>query len=249
MTVKPTLRIDNLCVLAGGKRILKDINLVIKPGEIHALMGPNGSGKSTLAFALAGHPDYEIIKGKISLGRKSLVELEPEERAKAGLFLAFQHPVEVEGVSLFNFLRTVVASRGEKASVNEFFKRFKTISSEVGLGKEFLKRDLNLNFSGGEGKRSEVFQALALRPKFAVFDETDSGLDVDALQLIAGKIKELVQDGSGVLVITHYQRILCHLKPDFVHVMVGGRIVESGRAELAEKVGKEGYTRYGQKKD
>lgn len=239
------LKIRNLQVLVEGKKILKGIDLVIEPGEIHALMGPNGSGKTTLAFALAGHSGYKITGGEILLGRRRITDLAPEERAKAGLFLAFQHSIGVEGVSLFHFLRTALASRGQKNAPATLLTRLEPALTGVGLEKGHLKRDLNFNFSGGEKKRSEVLQALVLRPKFAVFDETDSGLDVDALKLVAGKIKGLAEEGAGILVITHYQRIFRYLVPDFVHVMVGGRIVESGEAKLAEKVEKGGYQHYG----
>jgi len=239
-----SLKIKNLRVTAGGKEIIKSLTLEIGPGEIHALMGPNGSGKSSLAYALAGHPHYSVAGGEIFLGETDLTGLKPEGRSRAGLFLAFQYPVGVAGVSLFNFLKTARGSRRQKVTPLALLTELKVLSAEVGLEEDFLKRDLNLDFSGGEKKRAEVLQALALRPKFAVFDEADSGLDLDALKMIAKKIRSLAEGGTGVLVITHYQRILSYLRPHFVHVLIGGQIVESGGGELAEKLEKEGYHRY-----
>lgn len=241
---KPNLKIENLHVSADGIRILNGVDLVIKPGEVHALMGPNGSGKSTLALALAGHPGYKITKGKVFLGRKDIAALDPEDRAKAGLFLAFQHPVGTEGVSVFNFVKTAMQEQGRKLPPSTLLKDLKKISEEIGLDEDFLRRSVNVSFSGGEKKRSEVLQAMMLSPRFPVFDEIDSGLDVDALRLIAQKISALAKGGSGILVITHYQRILQHLKPDFVHVMVGGKIAESGDAKLAVRLEKRGYKDY-----
>ncbi|GMR19162.1 MAG: Fe-S cluster assembly ATPase SufC [Patescibacteria group bacterium] len=239
------LRISNLSVSVEGKEILRGVDLTVRPGKIHALMGPNGSGKSTLAYALAGRPRYRITSGKIYLGNKDITDWEPEKRAKLGLFLAFQHPVGVEGVSLFNLLRSASSSSMRKVSPRELLIRLKAISSDAGLGEGFLRRDLNFGLSGGEKKRSEVLQALALKPKFAVLDEVDSGLDIDALEVIAKAVGGLIREnGSGVLLITHYQRIFRYLKPDFVHVMVGGEITDSGGPELAVKLEKKGYGSY-----
>ncbi|NIT04534.1 Fe-S cluster assembly ATPase SufC [Candidatus Saccharibacteria bacterium] len=235
------MKIQNLKVRVEGEQVVKGVTLEMEGGEIHALMGPNGSGKSTLALALAGHPAYEISAGEVFLGRKKITSLKPQQRAKAGLFLGFQHPVGVEGVSLFNFLKTSLSGLGKGEEPSKLVAKLKNLSTGVGLGEEFLRREVNLNFSGGEKKRSEVFQALVLSPRFAVFDEVDSGLDVDALKLIADKIRNLAKVGVGVLLITHYRRILEHLKVDRVHVMVGGRIVESGGEELAARLEKEGY--------
>ena len=230
------LKIENLRVSVEGKEIIKGIGLEIKPGEIHALMGPNGSGKSTLANALAGHPDY-ATKGEVFLGRRELAALSPEKRFRAGLFLAFQYPVGVEGVSLFNLIKTVK----KEAAAGDVLADLKNSLPKVGLGEDFLKRTVNLDLSGGEKKRSEVLQALAFNPRFAVFDEIDSGLDVDALKMIAENIRFLADGGTGVLIITHYQRILKYLDHDYVHVLINGRIAATGGEELAEKLEKEGY--------
>ena len=244
MTKKQALSIENLVVSIEKKEILKGINLKIKPGEIHAVMGPNGSGKSTLAYAVAGHPSYQVRRGTVRLGNKKISSLAPEKRAQAGIFLAFQNPVAVEGVSVFNFLKTAAAAVGRKIAPRDFLQELEVAAAAVGLSQDFLKRDLNLGFSGGERKRFEVLQALVLKPKIAIFDEIDSGLDVDALRDIAGQIKQLAQGGAGVLVVTHYQRILKYLTPDRVHVMVSGKIAKSGGADLAAKLEEEGYRGY-----
>ena len=235
------LKINNLFVSIEDKKILKGITLKISPGEIHAVMGPNGSGKSTLAYAVAGHPGYQVKRGKVMLGTKEISSLVPEKRAQVGIFLAFQHPVAVQGVSVFNFMKTAAAAVGRKIAPRDFLLELEEVASAVGISKEFLKRDLNLGFSGGERKRFEVLQALILKPKVAIFDEIDSGLDVDALRDIARQIKQLAQSGSGVLVVTHYQRILKHLTPDQVHVMVSGKVVQSGGPALAARLEEEGY--------
>jgi len=230
------LEVRNLKVSVGSKRVLQGVDLAIRPGEIHALMGPNGSGKSTLALALAGHPGYSV-SGRILLGQRNLSSLSPEKRFRAGLFLAFQYPVGIEGVSLFNLIKTAkkgTAAMDVLAGLNEAMPR-------VGLEESFLRRTVNLDLSGGEKKRSEVLQALALRPKFAIFDEIDSGLDVDALKMIAASIRFLAEAGTGVLIITHYQRILRYLNPNYVHVLIDGRIAATGGEELAEKLEKDGY--------
>ena len=234
--INERLKIKDLRVEVGGKEIIKGISLEIKAGEIHALMGPNGSGKSTLANALAGHPDYST-GGRVLLGRKEITALSPEKRFRAGLFLAFQYPVGVEGVSLFNLIKT--AKKGTAAK--DVLASLKDSLPKVGLEEGFLKRPVNLDFSGGEKKRSEVLQALAFNPKFAVFDEIDSGLDIDALKTVAANIRFLSDGGAGVLIITHYQRILKYLDPDYVHVLIDGRIAATGGEELAEKLEKEGY--------
>jgi len=234
------LEVRNLKVSIGEKEVLRGLDLTIRSGEIHALMGPNGSGKSTLALALAGHPGY-VSSGKIILDRKELSSTSPEKRFRAGLFLAFQYPVGIEGVSLFNFMKVAKGIRVPAADTLEELRQF---LPRVGLEEDFLRRDVNLDLSGGEKKRSEVLQALAFKPKFAIFDEIDSGLDVDALKAIAENIRLLAEAGTGVLIITHYQRILKHLDPDFVHVLIDGRIAATGGNELAEKLEKDGYRNF-----
>jgi Fe-S cluster assembly ATP-binding protein len=234
------LEVRNLKVSIGEKEVLRGLDLTIRSGEIHALMGPNGSGKSTLALALAGHPGY-VSSGKIILDRKELSSTSPEKRFRAGLFLAFQYPVGIEGVSLFNFMKVAKGIRVPAADTLEELRQF---LPRVGLEEDFLRRDVNLDLSGGEKKRSEVLQVLAFKPKFAIFDEIDSGLDVDALKAIAENIRLLAEAGTGVLVITHYQRILKHLDPDFVHVLIDGRIAATGGNELAEKLEKDGYRNF-----
>ncbi|OGC38485.1 Fe-S cluster assembly ATPase SufC [candidate division WWE3 bacterium RBG_19FT_COMBO_53_11] len=233
---KTALEVHNLKVSIGEKEVLRGLDLTIGSGEIHALMGPNGSGKSTLALALAGHPGYSV-SGRISLDRRELSSLPPEKRFRAGLFLAFQYPVGIEGVSLFNFIKT--AKKGSAAM--EILSLLNDVLPKVGLEESFLRRTVNLDLSGGEKKRSEVLQALALKPKFAIFDEIDSGLDVDALKMIAASIRFLADEGTGVLIITHYQRILKYLDPNYVHVLIDGKITATGGGELAEKLEKEGY--------
>jgi len=247
------LKIENLHVSVEGKEILKGVNLVIKKGEIHALMGPNGSGKSTLSFALMGHPKYEITGGKVTLDGKNLFEMEVDERAKAGLFLSFQYPSEIPGVSLANFLRTAYnevkyPDSEKKVNIVDFMKLLYGKMELLKMDKEFAKRHLNVGFSGGEKKRTEILQLAVLEPKFAILDETDSGLDVDALRVVAAGVKKLVGPHLGVLVITHYQRILHHIKPHFVHILVDGKIVKSGDYRLAEDVEKSGYEIYEKEK-
>ena len=247
------LKIENLHVSVEGKEILKGVNLVIKKGEIHALMGPNGSGKSTLSFALMGHPKYEITGGKVTLDGKNLLEMEVDERAKAGLFLSFQYPSEIPGVSLANFLRTAYnevkyPDSEKKVNIVDFMKLLYGKMELLKMDKEFAKRHLNVGFSGGEKKRTEILQLAVLEPKFAILDETDSGLDVDALRVVAAGVKKLVGPHLGVLVITHYQRILHHIKPHFVHILVDGKIVKSGDYRLAEDVEKSGYEIYEKEK-
>jgi Fe-S cluster assembly ATP-binding protein len=244
--MKEELKIENLCVSVEGKKILNGIDLNIKQGEIHALMGPNGSGKSTLSFTVIGHPKYEVTKGKVLLNGKNVLEMPVNERAKAGLFLSFQYPSEISGVTLSNFLRTayneIMPARGkEKINVMDFMKLLYEKMSLLEMDKDFAKRYLNVGFSGGEKKRAEILQMAILEPKFAILDETDSGLDVDALRVVANGIKKLSGPKVGVLIITHYQRILHYIKPDFVHVMFNGKIIKSGTSKLAEEIEKKGY--------
>lgn len=241
------LRIERLSVAVNGEEIIRNLSLTIKRGELHLLMGPNAAGKSTLAYALVGHPNYRVTAGTIKLGSQKINDLSPEERSRLGLFLAFQHPVGIEGVSLFELLREEMRVRERGGATREILNLGEKLSQEVGLESEALGKELNLGLSGGEGKKSEILQALALQPEFAVFDESDSGLDVDGLKLFGDAVQGLVKHGTGVLAISHYPRILKYLKPDFVHVMVGGRIVESGGPKLAKKIEREGYKGYGQK--
>jgi Fe-S cluster assembly ATP-binding protein len=244
------LSIDNLHVAIGGKEILKGVDLTIRQGEVHALMGPNGSGKSTLSYALMGHPNYEVTAGTATLDGRDLLEMEPDERAKAGLFLAFQYPTSIPGVTVANFLRHAVSNvrnpnrkEGEDLiSMRDFRKEIRTQMDELGMDPEFARRYLNEGFSGGEKKRAEVLQLAMLRPAFAILDETDSGLDIDAVRVVSEGVNRVAaKDATGVLVITHYQRILNYIKPGFVHILFGGRIVESGGPELVDVLEREGY--------
>jgi len=226
--------------------ILKGVDLTVKSGETHALMGPNGSGKSTLSYAIAGHPKYKVTSGSITLDGQDVLEMSVDERARAGLFLAMQYPVEVPGVSMSNFLRTAVtAVRGEAPKLRHWVKEVKEAMSALDIDPAFAERSVNEGFSGGEKKRHEILQLSLLRPKIAILDETDSGLDVDALRVVSAGINKFKADGDvGVMLITHYTRILRHITPDFVHVFAGGRIVESGGSELAERLEEDGYDRY-----
>jgi Fe-S cluster assembly ATP-binding protein len=244
------LSIVNLHVAIGGKEILKGVDLTIRQGEVHALMGPNGSGKSTLSYALMGHPNYEVTAGTATLDGRNLLEMEPDERAKAGLFLAFQYPTSIPGVTVANFLRHAVSNvrnpnrkEGEDLiSMRDFRKEIRTQMDELGMDPEFARRYLNEGFSGGEKKRAEVLQLAMLRPAFAILDETDSGLDIDAVRVVSEGVNRVAaKDATGVLVITHYQRILNYIKPGFVHILFGGRIVESGGPELVDVLEREGY--------
>ena len=239
------LKITGLEVAVEGTPILKGVDLEIPQGEVHALMGPNGSGKSTLAYALAGHPRYEITGGTALFDGQDIAEMEADERAKIGLFLAMQYPVEVPGVSVMNFLRTALTSvRGEEVPPREFIKEFDEASKLLSFDRSFADRYLNEGFSGGEKKRHEILQMAMLKPRFAELDETDSGLDVDALRIVSEGVNTMRGPGLGVLIITHYTRILRYIEPDFVHVFVDGRIAEEGGRELAEKLEVEGYESY-----
>lgn len=246
----PQLVIENLHVSVetdqGPKEILRGVNLTINSGEIHAIMGPNGSGKSTLAATIAGHPSYEVTEGSITLDGEDVLEMSVDERAKAGLFLAMQYPVEIPGVTLSNFLRTAkTAVDGEAPAIRSWMKTVKGTMEELRIGDEFLARNVNEGFSGGEKKRAEILQLRLLEPKFAILDETDSGLDVDALRIVSEGVNNAkAETDLGVLLITHYTRILRYIKPDFVHVFVNGRMVEEGGPELAERLEEEGYDRY-----
>ena len=238
------LKINGLKAGLPEKPILKGIDLEVPDGEIHALMGPNGSGKSTLANVLAGHPQAEVEGGSFVMGDSDLSELEAFERARAGLFLAFQYPVEVPGITVGKFLkRAVELRRGEEGrfDVSAYIKELRSMMDFMGMDQKFINRYLNEGFSGGEKKRMEVLQMLMLKPSFAVLDETDSGLDIDALQVVAKGVNALRGEGFGALVITHYQRILDHVKPDKVHVMVDGRIVLSGGPEIVGELEARGY--------
>lgn len=245
-----TLEIKNLHVSVitdqGNKQILNGIDLTVRSGEIHAIMGPNGSGKSTLAYSVAGHPKYEVTEGEILLDGESVLEMSVDERARAGLFLAMQYPVEVPGVSVSNFLRTAkTAISGEAPKLREWVGELKTSMSNLRMDPDFTERNVNEGFSGGEKKRHEILQLELLKPKIAILDETDSGLDVDALRIVSeGVNRAHANNNLGVLLITHYTRILNYIKPDFVHVFVNGRLAEQGGAELAARLENEGYDRY-----
>lgn len=250
-----TLSIKDLRVSVEGKLILKGLNLEMKKGEVHALMGPNGSGKSTLAYSLMGHPKYEVEGGEVWFKGQNILELAPDERARLGLFLAFQYPTAIPGVSMANFLRTAVnAVKGAKTSSNgktggsipiaEFRKMLTEKMELLQVDKSFARRYLNDGFSGGEKKRAEILQMAMLEPEIAILDETDSGLDIDALRIVSNGVNALAGPDVGILVITHYQRILNYIQPDFVHVMVNGQIVTSGGADLAHQLEAEGYDQY-----
>lgn len=245
-----TLEIKDLHVSVetseGMKHILKGVNLTINSGEIHAIMGPNGSGKSTLAYALAGHPKYTIDSGEALLDGENILEMSPDERAHAGLFLAMQYPVEVAGVTVSNFLRTAkTAIDGEAPKLRTWVKDVREAMENLRMDPSFADRDVNVGFSGGEKKRLEILQMELLKPKMAVLDETDSGLDVDALRVVSEGVNRTHENtGLGVLLITHYTRILRYIKPDYVHVFVDGKVADSGGRELADRLEEEGYDRY-----
>jgi Fe-S cluster assembly ATP-binding protein len=240
------LEIENLHVSIEGKEIIKGVNLKMSQGETHVIMGRNGSGKSTLARTILGHPKSHVTKGDIKVDGKSILEMKTDERAKLGLFLQFQNPVEVEGVGFINFLHLAKqASVNNQQSTKDFMKEIKGSISELKMGEDFLGRSLNQGFSGGEKKKAEVLQLSVLKPKIAILDEPDSGLDIDAIKTVSSTINNIAgKDNLGLLIITHYSRILSFIKPQFVHVMVDGKIVAEGGNELIEKLEKEGYDSY-----
>lgn len=240
------ISIKNLHANINGKEILKGLNLEVKAGEVHAIMGPNGSGKSTLASVLAGREDYEVTEGEVIFNGKNLLELSPEDRAREGIFLAFQYPIEIPGVSNINFLRTALNEirqyKGqEPIEAKEFLALVKEKQKLVEFDAKLANRSVNEGFSGGEKKRNEIFQMAMLEPTFAILDETDSGLDIDALRIVANGVNKLKNDKNAFLVITHYQRLLDYIVPDFVHVLYNGRIVKSGTKELALELEEKGY--------
>ena len=238
------LDIKDLQIAIGDKPIVKGLTLTIRQGEVHAIMGPNGTGKSTLAKAIAGHPDYTVTGGEVLLDGKSILELEPDERARAGLFLAFQYPSEIPGVTIANFLRAAQQARmaeGEELDATAYYKRLYSKMDLLKIDRKFTSRAVNEGFSGGEKKRCEILQMAMLEPKFALMDETDSGLDIDALRIVAEGVNTLRGGSLGVLMITHYQRLLNYIVPDFVHVMYDGRIVKSGDKSLALELEAKGY--------
>ena len=243
------LTIKDLHARVEETTILKGLNLEVKPGEVHAIMGPNGAGKSTLGYVLSGREGYEVESGSAELDGKDLFDMEVEERAQAGVFLAFQYPLEIPGVSTSNFLKTAVNSKRkaqglEEIDAMEFLKRVKGQMKRLEIDPEFLKRPLNVGFSGGEKKRAEILQMSMLEPQFSILDETDSGLDIDALKFVSEGVNRLRSLDRSFLVITHYQRLLQYIVPDFVHVLVEGRIVESGDKSLADLLDAEGYARF-----
>ena len=238
------LEIKDLNVNIGDKRIIKDFNLTIPNGEIHAIMGPNGTGKSTLAKSLAGHPDYEIASGEVLMDGESILDLEVDERSRAGLFVAFQYPMEIPGVTIANFIRAAKNARlpdGEELNAPAYYKELYEKMDALEIDRKFTSRSVNEGFSGGEKKRCEILQMAMLEPKYAVLDETDSGLDIDALKIVSDGVNALRGGNLGALVITHYQRLLNYIIPDRVHVMYDGRIVKSGGKSLAEELESKGY--------
>lgn len=246
------IKIKNLHVEIDGKEILKGLNLDIEAGKVHAIMGPNGSGKSTLSYVLAGREEYEVTKGSIEFNGEDILELAPEERAAAGVFLAFQYPVEIPGVQMTTFLKTAVNAIRKQNGEEEldalgFLKLMKRKLKELGISEEMMKRPVNVGFSGGEKKRNEILQMAMLDPKFCVLDETDSGLDIDALKVVSDGVNALRADDRSFLVITHYQRLLDYIKPDVVHVLAGGKIVKTGGPELAKELEETGYAEFTEK--
>jgi Fe-S cluster assembly ATP-binding protein len=241
-TATPTLAIENLHVSVEGKEILKGVSLTVNQGEIHALMGPNGSGKSTLASTIMGHPKYQVTEGDIRFRGESIVTLPPDERARRGLFLSLQYPVAIPGVTLVNFMRRAVSAvRGHEVPVREFTGLLTDKMNLLKVDREFARRYVNEGFSGGEKKKAEILQLAMLQPKIAVLDETDSGLDVDALRTVAEGVNAVVGPELGILIITHYQRILNYIKPNFVHILADGRMVREGGPELALEIENRGY--------
>ena len=240
------LKVNNLHANIDGKEILKGINLEIKPGEVHAIMGPNGSGKSTLSSVIAGKEEYEVTEGSIFLDNEDLEDLAPEERAHKGIFLSFQYPIEIPGVTVTNFIKTAInesrkAKGQEELPAKDMLKKIREKADLLEIDRKFLSRSLNEGFSGGEKKRNEIFQMAMLEPKLAILDETDSGLDIDALKVVANGVNKLKNDENAVLVITHYQRLLDYIVPDYVHVLYDGKIVKSGGKELALELEAKGY--------
>jgi Fe-S cluster assembly ATP-binding protein len=245
----PLLEVKNLHVEIDGKEILKGLDLAVNAGEVHAIMGPNGSGKSTLAYVLAGKDGYEPTAGEVTLDGRNIFDMTPDERAAAGLFLAFQYPLEIPGVATMTFLRTALNAqrkkRGEaELSTPEFLKRVREVAKELGIGQDMLRRGVNVGFSGGEKKRNEILQMALLEPRLAVLDETDSGLDIDALKIVADGVNRLRNAKRSFVVITHYQRLLNYIVPDVVHVLSRGRIVKTGGKELALELEARGYAEY-----
>ena len=240
------LNIKDLHARIEEREILKGLNLQINPGEVHAIMGPNGAGKSTLSNVITGKEEYEVTDGDIEFDNESILELAPEERAQKGIFMSFQYPIEIPGVSVTNFIKTSInetrkAQGLEEMGASEMLKEIRAKAELLGIKKDFLSRSLNEGFSGGEKKRNEIFQMLMLNPKLAILDETDSGLDIDALRIVADGVNEFENENNGVLVITHYQRLLDYIVPDFVHVLADGKIIKSGGKELALELEAKGY--------
>ncbi|WP_135229136.1 Fe-S cluster assembly ATPase SufC [Deinococcus fonticola] len=238
------IEIRNLHAKVGDTEILKGINLVVPRGELHAIMGPNGNGKSTLAKVIVGDPDYDVTQGEVLVDGQNILEMEPDERARLGVFLAFQYPVEIPGVTIANFLRLAMQARkeeGEEVSFTEFYGKLTSALKTLEWDESIVERYLNEGFSGGEKKRNEILQMLMLEPNYIIMDETDSGLDVDALKIVAKGVNSMRGENLGGLIITHYQRLLDYIVPDKVHIIVNGRVVESGGPELAKKLDAEGY--------
>ena len=240
------LEIKNLHTSINGKEILRGLDLTVRPGEIHDIMGPNGSGKSTLSYVLAGHPNYEVTEGTVTFNGKDLLELSPEERSWEGLFLSFQYPIEIPGVSMVNFMRAAMNEHRkykgvEPISATDFLKLMREKRAVVELDNKLASRSVNEGFSGGEKKRNEIFQMAMLDPRLSILDETDSGLDIDALRVVAGGVNKLRSDNNATIVITHYQRLLEYIKPDYVHILYKGKIVHTGGPELAVELEEKGY--------
>ena len=245
--MKQGLLIEDLVVEVAGKRVVDGFSLHVPKGEVHAIMGPNGTGKSTLSKALAGNPEYKILSGRAYLDGVDIVGKNPEDISREGLFLAFQYPVEIPGVSIANFIRACLNARlpeGEEISAPEYYKKLYAKMAELGMDRPFSSRSVNVGFSGGEKKRCDILQMLMLNPKIAILDETDSGLDIDALKVVSEGVNAARSPDLGILIITHYQRLLDHIRPDKVHVMYGGKIVQTGGPEFALELEKEGYERF-----
>ena len=255
MTEPAVLEIKNLHVSVEGNEVLRGLDITVRQGEIHALLGPNGAGKSTLGYAIMGHPKYEITDGEVLLNGENLLEMEADERSRAGLFLAFQYPISVPGVTVANFLRMALNARRDeeqgKISPMEFRRVLTGKMDQLGIDRAFAGRYLNEGFSGGEKKRAEILQLATLEPRIAILDETDSGLDIDAMRIVADGVNQLLGPEMGILVITHYQRFLNYIKPDYVHILLDGKVVVRGGAELAEELDEKGYEwvreQYGEK--